>query len=94
MTVPISFDPEGYLINVLTELGNILNKNGKIIFYAYSITTYADSVHKDVAPSSRKSFINRIKKETDFIVEEKKISGIHNKTMDKIIILKKRSVKR
>ncbi|VAW31888.1 hypothetical protein MNBD_CPR01-233 [hydrothermal vent metagenome] len=84
-----SNDPEGYIINILIELGNILNKNGKIIFYAYSVTTYSSSIHKDVAPSSRKSFINRIKKETDFIVEEKKISGIRNKTMDKIIILKK-----
>ncbi len=84
-----SDDPEKYIINLLTDLGKNLNKNGKIIFYAYSLATYADRISRGVPPASRKSFIDRIKNETDFIIEEKKISGIHNKTMDKIIILRK-----
>lgn len=67
-----------------------LKMGGKIIFYAYSLITYPHKSNRDVPPASRKSFISRLENETDFVVESKTVTGIRDKAMDKIIILKKK----
>ncbi len=84
-------DPEKYIISLLIKLGKNLKKDGRILFYGYSRSYGIGRTKiKGIPLVSRKSFLDKIKKETNFIVEENRISGVHTNTMDRMIALRKK----